>query len=345
MPRLHGAPCASARSSASSRPTCPSARAAAGRRLRLRPDRAARAQHSETILQTLQAMTARALRSRERLGRRARAPARLTRHGAGRRGPVRDGRRRGLVRLRQRAPAHVRRAARRSGSTRCRSRNGAVRRSSSRTAATSGASGGRTRAGSGGSASASDAAPLLAARRRRLQRALRSTASSRSTRGRPVCHVSWYEADAYARYAGKRLPTEAEWEKAASWDADAGVKRRYPWGDEPSTAEHANLDQLALRHRPGGRLSRRARAPAAPSRWSATSGSGPRAASTPIPASRPFRTASTRRSFFGGPFKVLRGGAWATQPDAVTGTFRNWDYPDRRQIFAGFRCARDDDPR
>jgi iron(II)-dependent oxidoreductase len=45
--------------------------------------------------------------------------------------------------------------------------------------------------------------------------------------------------------------------------------------------------------------------------------------------------------FFGGPFKVLRGGAWATQPEAVTTTFRNWDYPQRRQIFAGFRCAAD----
>jgi iron(II)-dependent oxidoreductase len=47
------------------------------------------------------------------------------------------------------------------------------------------------------------------------------------------------------------------------------------------------------------------------------------------------------QDFFGGPFKVLRGGSWATQADAVTVTFRNWDYPRRRQIFAGFRCAAD----
>src|SRR5207247_1743176 len=47
--------------------------------------------------------------------------------------------------------------------------------------------------------------------------------------------------------------------------------------------------------------------------------------------------------FFGGPFKVLRGGSWATQPLSVTTTFRNWDYPERRQIFAGVRCARDAD--
>ena len=47
------------------------------------------------------------------------------------------------------------------------------------------------------------------------------------------------------------------------------------------------------------------------------------------------------QDFFGGPFKVLRGGSWATQAGAVTTTFRNWDYPQRRQIFAGFRCAAD----
>ncbi|MDP9397743.1 MAG: ergothioneine biosynthesis protein EgtB [Actinomycetota bacterium] len=157
----------------------------------------------------------------------------------------------------------------------------------------------------------------------------------------PVQHVCWYEADAYARFAGRRLPTEAEWEKAASWDPDAHRARRHPWGDGPPGAEHANLGQR--RHRPAPVGSYPAGASAYGVRqllgdvweWTASDFTG-------YPGFRPFPYREYSEVFFGPGHKVLRGGSWATHPSACRSTFRNWDLPIRRQIFAGFRCARDD---
>ncbi len=159
----------------------------------------------------------------------------------------------------------------------------------------------------------------------------------------PVQHVCWHEADAYARWAGKRLPTEAEWEKAASWEpGPSPAKRRWPWGDaDPrSTSKLANLGQSLFRPAPVGAY------PGGVSGygchqlmgdvWEWTSSDF-----EPYPGFATFPYREYSEVFFGSGYKVLRGGSWATSAAAVRTTFRNWDHPIRRQIFAGFRCARD----
>jgi iron(II)-dependent oxidoreductase len=157
----------------------------------------------------------------------------------------------------------------------------------------------------------------------------------------PVCHVSWYEAEAFARFAGKRLPTEIEWEAAASWDPATGTKRIYPWGDEPADRLLANLDQLGFGTAPVGAYLRN-RSPIGCNgmigdvwEWTASD-------LAPWPGFQSFPYPEYSEVFFGSEYKVLRGGSWATRPGAVRNSFRNWDYPVRRQIFSGFRCARDD---
>jgi len=159
----------------------------------------------------------------------------------------------------------------------------------------------------------------------------------------PVTHVGFYEAEAYAAWAGKRLPTETEWEKTARFDAATGRSRRYPWGDENPGIEHANLGQRHLRAAPVGAY------PAGASplgvhqligdvwEWTASD-------FLPYPGFEVFPYAEYSQVFFGGSYKVLRGGSFGTDQVACRGTFRNWDHPVRRQIFAGFRCARDARP-
>jgi iron(II)-dependent oxidoreductase len=156
----------------------------------------------------------------------------------------------------------------------------------------------------------------------------------------PVCHVSWHEADAYARWAGKRLPTELEWEAAATWDPAAGAARRYPWGDVVPNGARANVDQLVFGTAPIGAYA----ANVSPigcygmigDVWEWTSSDF-----GPYPGFRSFPYPEYSEVFFGSDYKVLRGGSWATRPGVARATFRNWDYPVRRQIFSGFRCARD----
>jgi iron(II)-dependent oxidoreductase len=156
----------------------------------------------------------------------------------------------------------------------------------------------------------------------------------------PVQHVCWYEADAYARFRGKRLPTEAEWEKAASWDPATGTKRRYPWGDADPDPSRANLGQRHFGPAPVGAY------PAGASPYGVHQMIGDVwewTASTfrPWPGFVAFPYREYSEVFFGDEYRVLRGGSWATHPVAVRTTFRNWDFPIRRQIFTGIRLARD----
>jgi iron(II)-dependent oxidoreductase len=154
----------------------------------------------------------------------------------------------------------------------------------------------------------------------------------------PVMHVSWDEATAYARFRGKRLPTEAEWEKAASWDPATGASYRNPWGDATPSPALANLDQTGHGPAPAGAYPDGASPSGAlgmvGDQWEWTSSEfGPYDGFR----AHPYREYS--EVFFGRGYRVLRGGSWATRARVVDNRFRNWDLPQRRQIFAGFRCA------
>jgi gamma-glutamyl hercynylcysteine S-oxide synthase len=154
----------------------------------------------------------------------------------------------------------------------------------------------------------------------------------------PVQHVCWYEADAFARWAGKRLPTETEWEYASSWDPTRGTKSRYPWGDTLDDANRANLGGARFAPDPVGSHPTGVSALGCHQmvgdvwEWTASEFSG-------YPRFAPYPYREYSEVFFDDGYRVLRGGSWATDASAMRTTFRNWDFPIRRQIFAGFRCA------
>ncbi|HVL47041.1 MAG TPA: ergothioneine biosynthesis protein EgtB [Candidatus Thermoplasmatota archaeon] len=159
----------------------------------------------------------------------------------------------------------------------------------------------------------------------------------------PVTHVSWYEAEAYARFAGARLPTEAEWEKAARWDPATGATRAFPWGDAPWEPRRANL---------GARLFGVADAGAYPDGVSAVGAhqmvgdvwEWTASEFEPYDGFEAFPYDGYSVPFMKGGYFVLKGGSWATAPSVARPAFRNWHQPDHQQEFAGFRLAKDVDP-
>jgi len=156
----------------------------------------------------------------------------------------------------------------------------------------------------------------------------------------PVIHVCYWEAEAFARFAGARLPSEIEWEKAAAWEPDCGTSRSFPWGEEEPTAARANLDQLRFGPAPVGAY---AEGRSAVGCWGMLGDTWEwtRSSFLPYEGFRAFPYSEYSDVFFGDEYRVLKGGSWATRPTVARCSFRNWDYPIRRQIFAGIRLARD----
>jgi iron(II)-dependent oxidoreductase len=154
----------------------------------------------------------------------------------------------------------------------------------------------------------------------------------------PIIHVNWFEADAYCRWAGRRLPSEAEWELAAANGPSDRAKRLYPWGDEPPSADRANLDLRSVgcvavnRHAAGDSAAGCRQMIGNVWEWTASN-------FEPYPGFTvdPYREYS--QPWFGDTHKVLRGGAFATRSRLIRNVYRNFYTPDRRDVLAGFRTC------
>jgi ergothioneine biosynthesis protein EgtB len=167
----------------------------------------------------------------------------------------------------------------------------------------------------------------------------------------PVCGVSWYEAEAYSNFVGKRLPTEAEWEKAACWNPQTQQQQIYPWGNEPPQPHLCNHNNVRAGLKPAP--TEESYPPTTPIdaypqgvspygcydmmgnvwEWTASKFAG-------YPGFHPEPYPGYSMTYFDNQHQVLRGGSCVTRPWVIRGSFRNWYHPWIRQIFVGFRCAK-----
>jgi ergothioneine biosynthesis protein EgtB len=155
----------------------------------------------------------------------------------------------------------------------------------------------------------------------------------------PVTHVSFLEASAYAKWAGKRLPTEAEWEKAATLSPSSNAKQEFPWGDSPPDESRANLFENGFWNvAPIGSFPEGQSAYGCQQMigdvWEWTTSDY-----TPYPGFKSEFDEYNDKWFVGQ--KVLRGGSFATPQIHIRSTYRNFFYPHERWMIAGFRCAKD----
>jgi ergothioneine biosynthesis protein EgtB len=160
------------------------------------------------------------------------------------------------------------------------------------------------------------------------------------TPSHPVCGVNAHEAEAFCRFTGARLPSEAEWEKAASWDPGTASASAFPWGHTLPGPGLANCDRARRGTTPVDRH------PAASSHYGAQDMMGnvwewTSSVFAPYRGFEAWPYEGYSKLYFDGRHRVLRGGSWASRPWAMRASFRNWYVPETRQILAGFRLVRD----